>query len=182
MIAVGLFIEQDSLFEITYNGLFKDGDFTLLGVQLFSIIVIMSWSALVTYLILRSINKYIPIRISEEREKIGLDLSMNNITTNFDVDSILSTKFDIISVSKSAAAKRSKHRLKHITRAIMAVNRFMQLVPNKFKHETKSFNTKLLAQSWSAIPPLANESPCTTTVEVKTTFHPNRPMYTRPHE
>lgn len=175
MIAVALFIEQDSLFNIRYGGLFRNGGFALLGAQLLSIIVIVLWSSLATYFVLRMISKWIPIRIDRQSEARGLDLSMNNISAEFDLDSILSTVDPTTGVNPQIQRK-SRKRIRYVIQAVIAMNRFLQTVPRRFRPEAKHFNTKVLSQSWSAIAPVQSE------VEILSSTHYKRPRYVEPHQ
>ena len=51
------------------------GNYMLLFDQIISILIVVGYSATATYVILRIINYFNPIRASEEEEKIGLDMS-----------------------------------------------------------------------------------------------------------
>ena len=54
MLAVGLFVEQDQLEDVTggMNGLFHGGGFYLLGVQTLACVVIAAWSGAISFLLL----------------------------------------------------------------------------------------------------------------------------------
>lgn len=58
------------------NGLFY-GNFTLLGVQLIAIISTIIYSAIITFVILKLINKFVKIRVSDNEEQVGLDISLH---------------------------------------------------------------------------------------------------------
>jgi len=51
------------------------GNIHLLGVQLIAIIATVAFSAIVTFIILKVISLFIKIRVSEEEEQVGLDVS-----------------------------------------------------------------------------------------------------------
>ena len=55
------------------NGLLYGGGFKLLGVQTLAIIVSTAWAVCVTLLILRAISFFMPLRVDEARERMGLD-------------------------------------------------------------------------------------------------------------
>ncbi|XP_014245641.1 putative ammonium transporter 3 [Cimex lectularius] len=77
VLAVGLFAD-DPLPLCTTNGrkgLFISGDPYLLGVQALSVLCLGSYSFIVTYIILSTVNKLIPIRMSMHEELLGADLS-----------------------------------------------------------------------------------------------------------
>ncbi|GFY36978.1 putative ammonium transporter 3 [Trichonephila inaurata madagascariensis] len=81
MIAVGLFLEEDSLLSLSKGeaGIFQKADFHLLGVQSLSLIVVGAWSVLTTYTLLQIINLLIPLRIKKEDEEAGADEVEHNI-------------------------------------------------------------------------------------------------------
>ncbi len=52
-----------------------------IGVQVVGIVVCGGWTFLATYLILRGINRFLPIRVSQADEQIGLNVSEHGATT-----------------------------------------------------------------------------------------------------
>ncbi|HEU5140872.1 MAG TPA: ammonium transporter [Bacillales bacterium] len=66
-IAVGLFA--------TEGGYFTTGHWHLLGVQLIGLFVLCAWGFVLTWLGLKLIQLWIPVRSSKEEEEIGLDIS-----------------------------------------------------------------------------------------------------------
>ncbi|KAL3201872.1 hypothetical protein MRX96_012146 [Rhipicephalus microplus] len=72
MLAVGLFVERDSLLRLSRGGagVFRGGGFYLLGVQAVAVLAISAWSCVSTYAILWCINRIVPIRMSLEEEQI----------------------------------------------------------------------------------------------------------------
>lgn len=70
-IAVGLFA--------TKGGLFTGGGFHLLGIQLLGLVVLCTWGFLLTWIGLKIINKWVPIRSTDEEEEVGLDISYHGI-------------------------------------------------------------------------------------------------------
>lgn len=70
-IAVGLFA--------TKGGLFTGGGFHLLGIQLLGLVVLCAWGFLLTWIGLKIINKWVPIRSTDEEEEVGLDISYHGI-------------------------------------------------------------------------------------------------------
>ncbi|GIX73036.1 ammonium transporter 2 [Caerostris extrusa] len=81
MTAVGLFVEEDPLLNMTggLSGLFKGGGFYFLSVQLLSCVCIATWSMSTTFLLLKAINLFIPIRMTEAKELLGADFNEHNI-------------------------------------------------------------------------------------------------------
>ncbi|KAK8761838.1 hypothetical protein V5799_026891 [Amblyomma americanum] len=81
MLAVGLFVERDSLLRLSRGGagVFRGGGFYLLGVQALAVLTISAWSCLSTYIILWGINRVVPIRMSLEEEQIGADFVEHGI-------------------------------------------------------------------------------------------------------
>ncbi|XP_054711135.1 putative ammonium transporter 3 [Uloborus diversus] len=100
MIAVGFFVEKDTLMKFSNNlmGLFRGGGWRLLGVQLLAIIVVAGWSMVTTFLLLYTINKFIPIRMTPEEEKAGADLVEHNILYEFDPSVNRFPKLDLATI------------------------------------------------------------------------------------
>ena len=59
-------------------GISEDGAFAQLLLQLEGIFVIGLWTIIATYIILRSINMFTTIRVSNEAEEEGLDINEHN--------------------------------------------------------------------------------------------------------
>ena len=78
LIATGLFCESTPQFA-KYSGLFKDGKWKFLGVQVLAIICIASWAAICTFLQLYIIDKIFGLRMSDEEEEAGADYYVHNI-------------------------------------------------------------------------------------------------------
>lgn len=74
-IATGLFATT-SVNEAGANGLFY-GDFNLLWKQIVAIIATYIFVAVVTYIIAKVISVFVPLRVSEEDETTGLDLTLH---------------------------------------------------------------------------------------------------------
>ena len=70
-IAVGLFAAE--------GGLFTEGNWQLLIVQLIGLIALCAWGFGLTWLSLKVINIWVPIRSIEEEEEVGLDISYHGI-------------------------------------------------------------------------------------------------------
>ena len=67
-----------------HNGLFYNGGFYLLGIQLLEIISIFIWSMIMSYIFFKLIDLTIGLRISKEEELLGLDLVYHTID-NIDI-------------------------------------------------------------------------------------------------
>ncbi|MDF2883327.1 MAG: ammonia channel protein [Clostridiaceae bacterium] len=74
-IATGIFSTK-TINEAGANGLLY-GNPKLLGIQLIAILVTIIFSVLMTFVILKLINKFIKIRVSNEEEHDGLDVSLH---------------------------------------------------------------------------------------------------------
>ncbi|WP_085520662.1 ammonium transporter [Tuberibacillus sp. Marseille-P3662] len=74
-IAVGLFSKN--------NGLFTQGNWDLLGVQVLGLIVICVWGFVLTWGGLYMIKCWIPVRATEEEEEVGLDISYHGIVAAY---------------------------------------------------------------------------------------------------
>lgn len=152
---MGLFVDRDALFNTRHRGLFRSGSFELLGAQVAAVVVIMAWSALMSYLVLKSVLYFMPIRVDLETEDAGLDMSLNKINTDYDWDKILSPNPDPTVEQATATKRQTRQRLAAVINAIIAVNRLMQSSSqSRIRHQLKAYNTKVLAQSWSSVRPL----------------------------
>ena len=45
--------------------------------QLYGVVVTLAWSGIVTFVILKVINFFVPLRVREEDERVGLDLALH---------------------------------------------------------------------------------------------------------
>ena len=70
-IAVGLFASD--------GGLLTGGGWHLLGIQLLGLTVLCIWGFVFTWFALKLINKWVPIRSTDEEEEVGLDVSYHGI-------------------------------------------------------------------------------------------------------
>ncbi|XP_037574635.1 putative ammonium transporter 3 [Dermacentor silvarum] len=75
MLAVGLFLDTTRYQGLRHHrlGLFKGGGGSLLGIQLAACLTIIAWSASVTFLVLKFINKVTPLRMRPCDELLGAD-------------------------------------------------------------------------------------------------------------
>jgi Amt family ammonium transporter len=70
-IAVGLFA--------TEGGLFTEGSWHLLMVQVIGLIALCAWGFSMTWISFKIINIWVPIRSTEDQEEVGLDISYHGI-------------------------------------------------------------------------------------------------------
>ena len=70
--AVGLFA--------TEGGLFTGGGWELLGIQIVGLAVLCTWGFALTWVALKIINVWIPVRSTDEEQEVGLDISYHGIT------------------------------------------------------------------------------------------------------
>jgi Amt family ammonium transporter len=59
------------------NGLFYKGGWTLLGHQAVAVLAVVAYSFIVTYILAQILNQTIGLRVSEDAEQAGLDLSQH---------------------------------------------------------------------------------------------------------
>lgn len=59
------------------DGVFHGGGFTFLGKQVVAIVFASAWGFLFTLLMLKGINKFVPVKVSRKDEKLGLDISFH---------------------------------------------------------------------------------------------------------
>jgi Amt family ammonium transporter len=74
-IAIGLFATT-AVNAAGRNGLFY-GNYSLLGIQIFSVVVVTIFSFVMTWLILKALQKTMGLRVEEQEEVEGLDLSQH---------------------------------------------------------------------------------------------------------
>ncbi|HXF89120.1 MAG TPA: ammonium transporter [Xanthobacteraceae bacterium] len=58
-------------------GLFYGGNPGQVLVQLYGVVVTLVWSGVITFVVLKIINLFVPLRVREEEERTGLDLSLH---------------------------------------------------------------------------------------------------------
>lgn len=75
MLAIGLFSEKDNMRNYTrgLNGLFKGGGLSLLGPQALACGILISWSVLLTTILLYPLHKFVGLRMPLEEEILGPD-------------------------------------------------------------------------------------------------------------
>ena len=61
----------------------QNGNFYLLGVQLLGIVIIIAWTAVMSYVFLKLIDLTMGLRVSEEHERLGADVVVHGL---FDTD------------------------------------------------------------------------------------------------
>ncbi len=82
------------------KGLFYGGDAQLLGNQALGVICVAGFSLVVSYLIAQVIDKTMGLRVSEEDEEIGLDISQHEESA-YDFESVLSGVTNALSGGES---------------------------------------------------------------------------------
>lgn len=75
-IATGIFASTTVNPAAGQSGLYY-GNIKLLGIQLIAIVVTIIYSAVVTFVILKVVNKFIKLRVSDSEERVGLDISLH---------------------------------------------------------------------------------------------------------
>ncbi|QAY68263.1 ammonium transporter [Paenibacillus protaetiae] len=80
-IAVGLFALPGAAGRIgsSHYGLFYGGGWTLLGIQLFGLLVVAVWGFLLVWAALWLINRVVPVRVSQDEELVGLDVGIHGV-------------------------------------------------------------------------------------------------------
>ena len=75
------------------------------GRQLYAVVITLMWSAVWTYLILRFVNLFLPIRVSIEAEEIGMDNSLHRADLSLnDGDSLNASRTSILFVNSTDPA------------------------------------------------------------------------------
>ncbi len=75
-IATGLFVKKSFLEEFGFNRL------EMIGIQCIGVLVCFVWGFGLSYLILKMIRKVIPVRVSVEHEKIGLNIAEHGFSSS----------------------------------------------------------------------------------------------------
>lgn len=74
-IATGIFC-QKAVNSAGADGLIT-GDFTQVGKQLLAVVAVVAYAAILTFVILKLINLFVPLRVEEKEEVLGLDTSQH---------------------------------------------------------------------------------------------------------
>lgn len=75
-IATGLFATK-KVIEAGANGLFFGGGLELLGKQTIAVGATVLFCGIATLVIVKAVNKVIPMRVCKKTEEVGLDLTLN---------------------------------------------------------------------------------------------------------
>lgn len=75
-------------FFATEKGLFHGGGWHLLGVQTLGLLAVCLWGYIGTVIFLKVIARFVPLRVSPEEEKVGLDVASHGILAVSDKDTI----------------------------------------------------------------------------------------------
>ncbi|TFE19783.1 ammonium transporter [Cohnella luojiensis] len=75
-LAVGLFAMPGTA---AHTGLFYGGGWYLLGVQALGLLVVAVWGFALTWLVLKLISLFKPVRVSRDEELIGLDIGIHGV-------------------------------------------------------------------------------------------------------
>lgn len=82
-VMTGLFAETAVNSAVTTQGFFISGQTGLLLANLKGVAVVALYTALVTYLLIRVVNLFSPVRVTAAEEKMGLDTSVHGETSRF---------------------------------------------------------------------------------------------------
>jgi Amt family ammonium transporter len=80
MIAVGLFATASINANVVNNGLFYGGGFTLLTAQLIAVVVVWIFAFGITYVLLKVLSRFTPIRMTKQEERVGADIIQHGET------------------------------------------------------------------------------------------------------
>ena len=80
MIAVGLFATASINTNVINNGLFYGGGFTLLTAQLIAVVVVWIFAFGITYVMLKVLSRFTPIRMTKQEERVGADIIQHGET------------------------------------------------------------------------------------------------------
>jgi ammonium transporter, Amt family len=79
---LGLFADRAFNPGVVHEGVFVNGSWELMGDQLIAVVATLLWSGVLTFVILKVLHLVIPggLRVSEEDEQLGLDLTQHSET------------------------------------------------------------------------------------------------------
>ena len=80
MIAVGLFATKTVNLGIANDGLFYGGGLSLLTAQLIAVVVVWIFAFSVTFVMLKVLSRFIPIRMTKDEERVGADIIQHGET------------------------------------------------------------------------------------------------------
>jgi Amt family ammonium transporter len=80
-LAVGLLAKPELTAGIgqSYSGLLYGGGWSLLGIQALGLAVVSVWGFGLTWLSLKTINLFVPVRVSRDDELVGLDVGIHGV-------------------------------------------------------------------------------------------------------
>lgn len=99
-IAVGLFATS-TVPESTINGLFYGGGFRQLGIQIVGVISVLAWTAVTMIIVFKLIDKTVGLRVSEEEEIEGLDVTEHGLASAYAGFSIMDVTGGIMSENEN---------------------------------------------------------------------------------
>lgn len=99
-IAVGLFATS-TVPESTINGLFYGGGFRQLGIQIIGVISVLAWTAVTMIIVFKLIDKTVGLRVSEEEEIEGLDVTEHGLASAYAGFSIMDVTGGIMSENEN---------------------------------------------------------------------------------
>ncbi|XP_074651675.1 putative ammonium transporter 3 [Tubulanus polymorphus] len=87
MLSLGFFCDVDPVIDASGGqaGLFHGGGFRLLGVQTLACVCVIAWSAATSFIMLKSIDMVMGLRMSEEHERLGADFVEHGLGQNSDL-------------------------------------------------------------------------------------------------
>ncbi len=99
-IAVGLFATS-TVPESTIDGLFYGGGFRQLGIQIIGVISVLAWTAVTMIIVFKLIDKTVGLRVSEEEEIEGLDVTEHGLASAYAGFSIMDVTGGIMSENEN---------------------------------------------------------------------------------
>lgn len=80
-LALGLFAKPELTSSVGqgYSGLLYGGGFQLLGVQALGLVTVSVWGFALTWLTLKAIGRFVPVRVSRDEELVGLDVGIHGV-------------------------------------------------------------------------------------------------------
>ncbi|XP_002736983.1 putative ammonium transporter 2 [Saccoglossus kowalevskii] len=123
LLSVGLFVRRDNIEGIAlYNGLFYNGGWYMLGIQLLSIVVIAGWTLCTSFILLKLLDLTIGLRVPLVEEVLGADLVEHSLNGSYNkaTGELRDTEGDIIQKIERNADENYYRALRRVSQMVSA--------------------------------------------------------------
>ncbi|XP_077988594.1 putative ammonium transporter 2 [Glandiceps talaboti] len=114
LIAVGLFVRKDKL------GVFYGGEFYMLGVQTLAVVVVILWTLVTSFIILKLLDITVGLRINIQEEMLGSDIVEHALNATYDKKSgeLRNLEGEIIEIVQQNGDDLYNHGLRRLSGAV----------------------------------------------------------------